>query len=140
MSIRLLIADDHLVIRAGLTSLLDGTEIEIVAEAASGKECIEQAEKVKPDVILLDVRIPDGDGLSTLEKLQTKMPNVFIVMMSAYDNPTYIARAVALGASDFILKGASRDDIIAIDLVAVDPCGNGFLGQRFAGGLLFEWH
>ena len=113
MSIRLLIADDHLVIRTGLASLLAGTEIEIVAEAASGKECIEQAEKVKPDVILLDIRMPDGDGLSTLEKLRAKIPDVVVVMLSTYDNPTYIARAVALGASDYVLKGSSREDIIA---------------------------
>jgi len=113
MSIRLLIADDHQVIRAGLASLLAGTEIEIVAEAASGKECIEQAEKVNPDVILLDVRMPDGDGLSTLNMLREMIPDVVVVMLSAYDNPTYIARAVALGANDYVLKGSSRDDIIA---------------------------
>ena len=113
MSIRLLVADDHQVIRTGLASLLAGTEIEIVAEAANGKECIEQAEKVNPDVILLDIRMPDGDGLSTLEKLRAKIPDAVVVMLSTYDNPTYIARAVALGASDYVLKGSSRDDIIA---------------------------
>jgi DNA-binding NarL/FixJ family response regulator len=135
MSIRLLIADDHLVIRTGLASLLTGTEIEIVAEAASGKECIEQVEKVKPDVILLDVRMPDGDGLSTLEKLRAKIPDAVVVMLSAYDNPTYIARAVALGASDFVLKGSSRDDIIATIIAAgrgESPSRSGAL-RRIAG-------
>jgi DNA-binding NarL/FixJ family response regulator len=135
MSIRLLIADDHLVIRTGLASLLAGTEIEIVAEAASGKECIEQVEKVKPDVILLDVRMPDGDGLSTLEKLRAKIPDAVVVMLSAYDNPTYIARAVALGASDFVLKGSSRDDIIATIIAAgrgESPSNSGEL-RRIAG-------
>ena len=57
--------------------------------------------------------MPDGDGLSTLEKLRAKVPESKVVMLSTYDNPTYIARAVALGASDYVLKGSSRDDLIA---------------------------
>jgi DNA-binding NarL/FixJ family response regulator len=112
MSVRLLIADDHEVIRTGLASLLSGSGIEIVAEAATGKETVERAETAKPDVILLDIRMPDGDGLATLEKLRSKVPDSRVVMLSTYDNPTYIARAVALGASDYVLKGSTRDDLI----------------------------
>ena len=113
MSVRLLVADDHEVIRTGLRSLFAGSDIEIVAEAASGSEAIKQAQKVKPDVILLDIRMPDGDGLATLDKLRNKVPESRVVMLSTYDNPTYIARAVALGACDYVLKGSPRDDIIA---------------------------
>ena len=118
MSIKVLVCDDHQVIRAGLASLFAGSEIEIVGEADTGKEVLKQAQKLKPDVVLLDVRMPDGDGLATLEKLRAKMPESKVVMLSTYDNPTYVARAVALGASDYVLKGSSRDDIIAT-LVAV---------------------
>jgi DNA-binding NarL/FixJ family response regulator len=112
MSIRMVIADDHTVIRTGLATLLSGTDIEIIGEAANGKDAIKQAEKLQPDVLLLDIRMPDGDGLQTLEKLRAKVPNVKVVMLSTYDNPTYIARAVALGATDYVLKGSSRDDLI----------------------------
>jgi DNA-binding NarL/FixJ family response regulator len=113
MSVKMLICDDHQVIRTGLASLLAGTDIEIVGEADSGKEALRLAQKLKPEVILLDIRMPDGDGLATLEKLHAKVPESRVVMLSTYDNPTYIARAVALGASDYVLKGSSRDDIIA---------------------------
>jgi DNA-binding NarL/FixJ family response regulator len=109
----LMICDDHEVIRTGLASLLAGSEIEIVAEAANGKDALKLAAKDKPDIILLDIRMPDGDGLATLEKLRQKSPESKVIMLSTYDNPTYIARAVALGASDYVLKGSSRDDIIA---------------------------
>jgi DNA-binding NarL/FixJ family response regulator len=112
MSIRLLICDDHEVIRTGLTTLLQGTDIQIVGEAANGKDALKVALKEKPDVILLDIRMNDGDGLSTLEKLRQKTPECKVVMLSTYDNPTYIARAVALGACDYVLKGSSRDSII----------------------------
>jgi DNA-binding NarL/FixJ family response regulator len=113
MTIKLLIADDHQVIRTGLTTLLSGTDIEVVAEAGTGKDTLKHAERTHPDVILLDIRMPDGDGLATLEKLRAKVPESKVVMLSTYDNPTYIARAVALGASDYVLKGSSRDDLIA---------------------------
>ena len=118
MPVRLLICDDHEVIRTGLACLLAGTDIQIVAEAANGKDAIKAALKDKPDVILLDIRMPDGDGLSTLEKLRAKIPESRVVMLSTYDNPTYIARAVALGACDYVLKGSPRDDIIATIVAA----------------------
>ena len=113
MSIRLLVCDDHEVIRIGLASLLAWTDIQIVAEAANGKDALRLAQKDKPDVILLDVRMPDGDGLATLEKLHAKVPECKVVMLSTYDNPTYIARAVALGACDYVLKGSPREALIA---------------------------
>jgi DNA-binding NarL/FixJ family response regulator len=113
MSIKLLIADDHDLIRAGLAGLLLGSNIEIVAEAANAKEAIKMAEQHKPDVILLDIRMPDGDGLDTLVKLRATVPDSRVVMFSTYDNPTYVARAVALGASDYVLKGSKRENLIA---------------------------
>jgi len=113
MSVKLLIVDDHEVIRIGLTSLLSGDEVEIVGQAASGEEAVDLAQKIKPDVILLDIRMPDGDGLATLEKLRVAVPDCYVVMLSTYDNPTYIARAVALGACDYVLKGSSREDMLA---------------------------
>ncbi len=137
MSIRMLVCDDHEVIRTGLKSLLAGTNIEIVAEASNGADAIKLAQKEKPDVVLLDIRMPDGDGLSTLEKLHGKMPDVRVVMLSTYDNPTYIARAVALGASDYVLKGSSREDLVATIQAAAageSPCRSGEL-RRIAGAM-----
>ena len=121
MPIRLMICDDHEVIRTGLATLLAGTEIKIVAEATNGKDALKVAQKDKPDIILLDIRMSDGDGLATLEKLRQKVPECKVVMFSMHDNPTYIARAVALGASDYLLKGSSRNDIIAL----IEACAAG---------------
>jgi DNA-binding NarL/FixJ family response regulator len=118
MTVKMLVADDHEVIRIGLATLLAGSDIQIIAEAATGKETIKMAEQHHPDVILLDIRMPDGDGLATLEKLRAKVPNSKVVMLSTYDNPTYIARAVALGASDFVLKGSSREALVETIIAA----------------------
>src|SRR3989304_5116495 len=137
MAIRLLVCDDHEVIRIGLACLFSGTDIQIVAEAANGKDAIKLAVKEKPDVILLDIRMPDGDGLATLEILRAKVPESRVVMLSTYDNPTYIARSVALGASDYVLKGSTREDLIATITAAAageSPSRCGEL-KRIAGAM-----
>ena len=114
MTVRLLIADDHAVVRAGLKSLLgDVRDVDIVADAADGEEAVRLARRHRPDVVLLDVRMPGADGLSVLGQLRTELPSIAVIMFSSYDNPTYIARAVALGAAGYLVKNASREEIIA---------------------------
>ncbi len=114
MTVRLLIADDHEVVRAGLKSLLgDVRDIDIVAEAADGDEAIRLARRHRPDVVMLDVRMPGTDGLAVLGHLRADLPATAVLMFSSYDNPTYIARAMALGAGGYLVKNASRDEIIS---------------------------
>jgi DNA-binding NarL/FixJ family response regulator len=114
MTVRLLIADDHVVVRAGLKSLLaDVQDVQIVAEAVNGEEAVRLARRHRPDVIMLDVRMPGADGLAVLGQLRTELPDAAVVMFSSYDNPTYIARAVALGAAGYLVKNASRAEIVA---------------------------
>ena len=102
MSTRLLIADDHEVVRSGLKNLLAGTDIKIIAEASTGEQVVRLALKHDPDVVLLDIRMPEGDGLNALGRIKLDRPNMPILMLSTYDNPTYVARAVALGAAGFL--------------------------------------
>jgi DNA-binding NarL/FixJ family response regulator len=119
MAIRLLIADDHEVVRSGLKTLLADTDIDVVAEAASGGEALRMVASAGPDVVLLDIRMPDGDGLTALQQLKHEHPSLPVLMLSTYDNPTYISRAVSLGASGYVLKGSGRDKLIqAIHAVA----------------------
>jgi DNA-binding NarL/FixJ family response regulator len=112
MTISLLIADDHEVIRTGVKSMLEGSDIEVVAEAATGNQAIEAAVKHHPDVVLLDVRMPETDGLEALERIIDRSPRTKVVMLTGHDNPTYIARAVALGAAGYLLKDSTRDTIL----------------------------
>ena len=112
MSIRLLVADDHEVVRAGVRYLVQGTDIIVVAEADSGETAVERAKTYRPDVVLLDVRMPEGDGLIALGRIKLDFANMPILMFSNYHNPTYVARAVALGASGYLTKDASRSRII----------------------------
>jgi DNA-binding NarL/FixJ family response regulator len=112
MSIKMLVADDHEVVRSGLKTLVAGADIDIVAEAISGVQAVEMALQGDPDVVLLDIRMPDGDGLTALGRIKLDKPELPVLMLSAYDNPTYVARAVALGAAGYVLKTASKEKLI----------------------------
>ena len=112
MTIELLIADDHEVVRTGLLSMLSGTEIHLLAAATDGNQVLPLALAQRPDVALLDVRMPHSDGITCLGRLRAELPDLPVIMFSAHDNPTYIARAVAMGAVGYLNKAASRDQII----------------------------
>lgn len=113
MAIRVLIVDDHEVIRTGISALVAGTEIEVVGMASSGAAALETAHATRPDVVLLDVRMPDGDGFATLSRLKRELPSTAVVMLTTYDNPTYVNQAASQGASGYVLKGCSRQELLA---------------------------
>src|SRR5438045_1394996 len=113
MTIRLLIADDHEVVRTGLASLMQGTEIDVVAEATNGHDAVRLAREHQPDVALSDIRVNGGDGLEALERIKADTPDLPVLILSTYDNPTYVARAVALRASGYLLKGADREQLLS---------------------------
>jgi len=112
VSIRIVIADDQQVVRTGLASMLKGSGIEIVAEATTGEDAIKLAADHQPDVLLLDVRMPECDGLRALGKIRLENTDLPILMLSQYDNPAYVARAVALGANGYLLKDVRRQELI----------------------------
>ena len=114
MAISILIADDHPMIRSGLDGLFSGTDIAVVASVENTKDAVEQTVQKRPDVVLLDVRMNEGSGLDALEQIKKLEPTIPVVILSTYDNPTYVARAHALGACDYVTKGTSRDDLVRV--------------------------
>ncbi len=112
-NIRVLIADDHQLVREGLRAMIEGEEdIEVVGEAADGTEVLTMAEQIDPTVILMDIRMPEVDGLEATRRLRNLYPTVSVIMISIYDNDTYIVDAIRAGASGYILKDVSRDLLV----------------------------
>ena len=111
--IRVLMADDHAIFRDGLRKLLDGDdEIVIVGEAQNGAECIKMLAKLKPDILLLDLRMPEKDGLAVLEEVNfDQMPTRVIVLTAAEDDRD-VVRAMRLGARGVVLKQSATDLLV----------------------------
>jgi DNA-binding NarL/FixJ family response regulator len=118
--IRLLIADDQEVVRLGLKALLADTEVKIVAAVAGGQAAVEYALEHELDLALLEARMAAGDGLTALGRIKLKKPDLPILMFSAFDNPTYEARAAAFGANGYLLKSCSRDELLSAIRMAAD--------------------
>ena len=112
MSISVLIVDDHAIVRSGLRCMLDSPDLSVVGEATDGDSAVEQTLSLKPDVVLMDIRMDNSDGLEALKRITEESPETKVMILSTYDNPTYIARSVALGARDYVLKGSTRQVIL----------------------------
>ena len=114
MSVRILIVDDHAVVRAGLRLLLEAeAELEPVGEAGSAREAVFEARSLKPDVILMDVVMPDQSGLEVVPQLLAEHPEVKILVLSMQDDPQYVRQAFAAGASGYVLKEAADRDVVS---------------------------
>jgi len=106
--IRVMIVDDHPMVRVGLRALLDVPDIEVVAEAASGAAAVVQALELRPDVILMDIRMQDGDGLTATRAVRASIPQSRVLVVTSFDDEDYLRSAVQAGAAGFLLKRASR--------------------------------
>lgn len=117
-AIRVLIADDHPMVRQGLRTMLNARGIAVVGEAGDGKEAVERVRELKPDVVLMDVRMPDMDGLAATEIVKKEAPGTSVIIVTSYESKDYLRRAIEAGAAGYLLKGMSRDTFIeAIKLV-----------------------
>lgn len=114
MSIRLLVVDDHPVVRAGIVGLLAGEpDLEVVGEAADGAQACDLAAALRPDVVLMDLRMPVMDGTTATERILAATPTVRVVVLTTYETDADILRAVEAGATGYLLKDTPRDDLVA---------------------------
>jgi len=112
-AIRVLIADDHAIFRDGLRKLLDSDDqVTVVGEASSGSECIQLLGKLKPDVLLLDLRMPDKDGLAVLEAVNFDTTPTRVIVVTAAEDDRDVVRAMRLGARGIVLKQSATDLLI----------------------------
>lgn len=111
-TIHVLVVDDHAIVRQGLASVFKDSAVRIVGEAEDTDEAVRLARKLQPDVVLLDVRLNSVDGLDAIRTIHAAAPHTRVVVLSAFDSNTYIARAISAGAHDYQMKTASRQELI----------------------------
>ncbi|EID56021.1 response regulator [Saccharomonospora xinjiangensis] len=133
--IRVVLADDEAMIRAGVRAVLaSDPAIEVVAEAGDGRTAIDAARKHQPDVVVLDIRMPGLDGLSSAAELRQVLPGVAVVVLTTFDEDAYVAQALECGVSGFLLKASDpRELLIALHAVAE---GAAYLSPRIARRLI----
>lgn len=108
-----MIADDHDLARAGLRGLLEGEHgLQVVGEAADGREAVALCQRLQPDVVLMDLRMPGLDGLAATRAIKEQSPATSIVVVTMHENPDYLLGALKAGASGYVLKGASKREIV----------------------------
>jgi len=107
-----LLADDHPVVRQGLCSMLQAPGIEVVGEAATGSETVALVERLRPDVVLMDIRMPDMDGLAAMAELKKRAICTSVIVLTTYTNLQYLVRSVIYGAAGYFMKGVSRDELL----------------------------
>jgi DNA-binding NarL/FixJ family response regulator len=113
MKARVLIADDHALMRYGLRALLEANGAEVVGEAAEGREALRMALEAKPDIIIMDVTMPGMNGLEAAAALHSKCPRTRVIILSMHADSEHVHRAFAAGASAYLIKGSASEEVIA---------------------------
>jgi DNA-binding NarL/FixJ family response regulator len=138
---RVLIADDHDLVREGLLAVLkDEPDLEVVGEAKNGREALEMCRQMRPDLILMDVRMPEMDGLAATRAIKEELPTTSVVMVTMHENPDYLLEAIRAGAAGYILKDAAGERLVEAvrrTLEGEAPLNEGLamqLLQRLAAG------
>ena len=112
-SARVLIADDHDLVRDGYQRMLDREpDLEVVGEASNGREAVELCRELGPDLVLMDVRMPEMDGIEATGKIKGELPTTSVLVVTTYDNPDYLFEAVEAGAAGYVLKDAPKSQLL----------------------------
>ena len=112
--LRVLIVDDHALVRGALASLLTGNDIEVVGEASDGLEAVEKTRQLKPDIVLMDVKMPVCNGLNATRLLKIEIPETKIVMVTAFDDDEDLFEAMKSGAVGYILKNTKAEEFVSL--------------------------
>jgi DNA-binding NarL/FixJ family response regulator len=130
------IADDHPMVREGLRSILNSADMQVVGEAMTGREAVQQVHEVAPDVVLMDVRMPDMDGLAATEMIHNERPETAILILTSYETTDYLKRAVLCGAAGYVLKGI--DQAYLIDAIRIIKNGDSLIDRTLLRTLLAD--
>ncbi len=117
---KVLLVDDHPLVRNGIASLLTAINIEVVGEANDGLEALEKTRELKPDIILMDIRMPYCNGLEATRLIKAEMPQIKIIILTVSDDDPYLFEAIKSGADGYLLKNLRTEELLAVLSAAVN--------------------
>jgi two-component system, NarL family, response regulator NreC len=136
--IRILLADDHNVMRGGLRVLLERQPgFKVVSEASDGRQAVEQAEATKPDIVVLDIAMPNLSGIEAAQRISTQLPHTRIIILSMHSDESYVLRALKAGAKGYLLKDSAENDLIEA-IKAVDE-GKAFFSPEISNIMVEDY-
>jgi len=135
MTLRIVLADDHPVVRGGLRALIDTLDgLEVVGEAADGDAAVKEVQLLRPDCVLMDVRMPGMDGVEATRRIRASVPETAVLMLTMYDDDATVFTAMQAGARGYLLKGAEQEEIVGAIRAVV--AGQAIFGPGVAARVL----
>lgn len=136
--IRILLADDHAVVRQGFKMLLDAQgDMEIVGEAGNGREAVDLAEQLRPDVVVMDVAMPELNGIEATRRMAEKVPHARVVALSMHKDSVYVREVLRAGARGYLLKDSGSQDLVAA--IRAVASGEGYLSPGVSNAVLDDY-
>jgi DNA-binding NarL/FixJ family response regulator len=136
--IKILIVDDHAMLREGIRALLTlHKDIEVIGESSDGKEAVDKADELKPDIVILDIAMPGMDGLEAARRIKKKNPEIKILILTQHDNKEYILSAIKAGMSGYVPKRALASELVTAIHAVYE--GNPFLYPNAASALIEDY-
>ncbi|MGH9719170.1 MAG: response regulator [Bryobacteraceae bacterium] len=135
--IRVMLSDDHGIVRKGLRFLLEQEGMEVVAEASDGRETVRLAEELKPDVVVMDVAMPHLNGIEATAQIVKRLPDIGVVMLSMHSDEVYVLRALTAGAKGYLLKDSAEEDLVRAVRAVADR--KSFFSPAIAKALLEDY-
>jgi len=138
MTIKVFLADDHKILREGLRSLIDGLpDMEVIGEAGTGREAVQLATKERPDLVVMDINMPDLNGIEATRQLRTSLPEIKVIGLSMYSDKRFVAGMLSAGASGYLLKSAAFEELATA--VQTIMAGDIYLSPKVTGVVVDDY-
>jgi DNA-binding NarL/FixJ family response regulator len=140
MPIRTLLAEDHTLVRTGIRALLEGSgEVEVVGEASDGRQAVELFQKLKPQLALLDVAMPELNGIEAARQIRAADPDARVIMLSMYEDQQYVFESLKAGANGYVLKGSAFQELLTAIGTVMKGDGKSYISPALSDTLMTDY-
>jgi DNA-binding NarL/FixJ family response regulator len=140
MPVRTLLAEDHTLVRSGIRALLEGSgEVEVVGETSDGRQAVELFQKLKPELALLDVAMPELNGIEAARQIRAADPDARVIMLSMYEDQQYVFESLKAGANGYVLKGSAFQELLTAIRTVLEGDGKSYISPALSDTLMTDY-